>query len=87
MSAEETAKRVKQLMVDNLTTSTSWSQVDDDYPLLAKAVIDSLGMMKLVALIEEEFEVEIEDDDIVPDNWRTITHIAALVESKRSSTV
>jgi acyl carrier protein len=87
MSAEETAKRVKQLMVDNLTSSGSWSQVDDDYPLLAKAVIDSLGMLKLVALIEEEFEVEIDDDDIVPDNWKTIRHIAALIESKRSKTM
>ncbi len=84
MSTDETAKRIKQLMADNLTFSGSWSQVDEEYPLLAKAVIDSLGMMKLVALIEEEFDVEIDDDDIVPDNWRTIGHIAGLVESKRS---
>jgi acyl carrier protein len=84
VSTDETAKRIKQLMADNLTFSGSWSQVDEEYPLLAKAVIDSLGMMKLVALIEEEFDVEIDDDDIVPDNWRTIGHIAGLVESKRS---
>ena len=84
MSTDETARRIKQLMVDNLTFSGSWSQVDEDYPLLANAVIDSLGMMKLVALIEEEFDVEIDDDDIVPDNWRTIKHVAGLVESKRS---
>ena len=71
-------------MVENLTYSGSWSEVDEDYPLLAKHVIDSLGMLKLVSLIEEEFDVEIDDDDVVPDNWRTIRNIAALVESKRS---
>jgi acyl carrier protein len=84
VSTDETAKRIRQLMADNLTFSGSWSQVDEDYPLLAKAVIDSLGMMKLVALVEEELDIEIDDDDIVPDNWRTIRHIAGLVESKRS---
>jgi len=71
-------------MVENLTYSGSWSEVDEDYPLLAKHVIDSLGMLKLVSLIEDEFDVEIDDDDVVPDNWKTIRHVAALVESKRS---
>ena len=84
VSTDETTQKIKQLMADNLTVSGSWSQIDEDYPLLAKQVIDSLGMMKLVSLIEQEFDIEIDDDDVVPDNWKTIRHIAALVESKRS---
>ena len=84
MSTDQTAQRIRQLMVENLTYSGSWSEVDEDYPLLAKHVIDSLGMLKLVSLIEEEFDVEIDDDDVVPDNWKTIRHVAALVDSKRS---
>jgi acyl carrier protein len=84
VSTDRTAEQIKQLMVENLTYSGSWSDVDDDYPLLAKHVIDSLGMLKLVSLIEEEFDVEIDDDDVVPANWKTIRDIAALVASKRS---
>ena len=49
MSTDQTAERIKQLMVENLTYSGSWSEVDEDYPLLAKHVIDSLGMLKLVS--------------------------------------
>jgi acyl carrier protein len=78
-----TEAKIKDLIEKNLTWSGSWSDVDEDYPLLAKQVIDSLGMLKLVSVIEEEFDVEIDDDDIVPDNWRTIRDIAALVESKK----
>jgi acyl carrier protein len=85
VSTDRTAERIKQLMVENLTYSGSWNEVDDEYPLLAKHVIDSLGMLKLVSVIEEEFDVEIDDDDVVPANWKTIGDIAALVESKRSS--
>jgi acyl carrier protein len=84
VSTDQTAQRIRQLMTENLTYSGAWNQVDEDYPLLAKHVVDSLGMLKLVSLIEEEFDVEIDDDDVVPDNWKTIRHIAALVESKRS---
>lgn len=78
-----TEAKIKELIQGNLTWNGSWSDVDEDYPLLAKGVIDSLGMLKLVSLLEEEYDVEIDDDDIVPDNWRTIRDIAALVESKR----
>lgn len=85
MSSDRLAERIKELMVENLTYSGSWSDVDEEYPLLAKHVIDSLGMLKLVSLIEEEFDVEIDDDDVVPSNWKTIRDIAALVASKRSS--
>ena len=79
-----TEQKIKELMASNLTYAGSWNDVDEDYPLLAKQVIDSLGMLKLVALIEEEFDVEIGDDDIVPDNWKTIRDIAGLVESKQA---
>jgi acyl carrier protein len=78
-----TEGKIKELIEKNLTWSGSWSDVDEDYPLLAKGVIDSLGMLKLVSLLEEEYDVEIDDDEIVPDNWRTIRDIAALVDSKR----
>lgn len=79
MSTEE---RIKELMASNLNWSGSWSEVDDDYPLLEKQVVDSLGMITLISLLEDEFDVEIEDGDVVPGNFRTIRDIAGLVESK-----
>ena len=47
---------------DNLHWSGSWADVDEDYPLLEKHVVDSLGMITLISLLEEEFDVEIDDD-------------------------
>ena len=41
-------------------------------------------MLKLISLIEEEFGIEIDDEDVIPDNWRTVRTIAALVDSKRN---
>lgn len=81
MSTEE---RIKGLMASNLHWSGSWDDVDEEYPLLEKHVVDSLGMITLISLLEEEFDVEIDDTDVVPSNFRTIGQIAALVDSKRS---
>jgi acyl carrier protein len=71
-------------MASNLRWSGSWSDIDEDYPLLEKQVVDSLGMVKLVSLLEDEFDVEIDDGDVVPSNFRTIKDIAGLVDSKRA---
>ena len=79
-----TEQQIRDLMVNNLTWNGSWSNVNEDYPLLANEVVDSFGILKLISLIETEFGVRIEDEEIVPDNWRTIRDIAALIESKRS---
>ena len=77
-----TEERIKTLMASNLQWGGSWDDVDATYPLLEKHVVDSLGMIKLISLLEDEFDVEIDDDDVVPGNFLTIEHIAALVERK-----
>ena len=41
-------------------------------------------MVRLISLLEDEFDVEIDDRDVVPSNFESIGRIAALVESKRS---
>lgn len=77
-----TEQRIKDLMADNLQWRGSWADVDADFPLLEREVVDSLGMIKLISLLEEEFDLEIADDEVVPGNFRTIREIATLVESK-----
>jgi acyl carrier protein len=79
-----TEERIRELIADNLQWGGSWSDVDSDYPLLEKQVVDSLGMITLISLLEDEFAVEIDDGDVVPGNFRTIRDIAALVERKRA---
>jgi acyl carrier protein len=79
-----TEEQIKDLLAGNLHWSGSWAEVDVDYPLLENQVVDSLGMITLISLLEDEFDVEIDDRDVVPSNFASIGRIAALVESKRS---
>ncbi|MBC6998006.1 acyl carrier protein [Cytophaga sp. FL35] len=46
---------------------------DDD--LLADGLIDSLGMMKLVAYVEKEAQIKIPPEDLTLENFMTIDHI------------
>ena len=77
----------RDLIVDHLRWNGSRTELTDDVSLIEKHVLDSLDMMKLISLVEEEFEIEIDDCDVVPANFETIGQIAALVEKKGAQRV
>ena len=56
--------------------------VDSDTLLLDEKVIDSMGVIELVAFLEETYKVEFMDDDLTVDNFKTIGSISELILSK-----
>jgi methoxymalonate biosynthesis acyl carrier protein len=47
--------------------------------------VNSLLAMQLVAFVEKEFGVHVEDADLDLDNFRTVSSIASLVERKQGA--
>lgn len=53
---------------------------DFNLNLFENDMLDSLGIAQLVASMEETFHIEIDPEDILPENFSTINEISALVE-------
>jgi acyl carrier protein len=49
---------------------------------LAEGEVDSLGVEQLVEYVFEVWKVELEDEEIVEENFETVPALAALVEAK-----
>lgn len=77
-----TEQRVRDLIADNVRWGGDRSQLTADFALIDNQVIDSLGMISLVSALEDEFGIDVDDEDLVPDNFATIGQIAAFIESK-----
>jgi acyl carrier protein len=75
-------ERIRQFVRDEVLFDLGGAPVADDTDLL-DGKMDSLGLMRLVAFIEEEFDVEIDDVEITQENFRTVVGIARLVERSR----
>lgn len=52
----------------------------DDDQLVESGIIDSLGVMTVLSFLEEEFNLQIPGEDLVPENFASISAISALVE-------
>lgn len=60
--------------------------VQDGDALLEGGLLDSQGMLEVVIFIEQQFGVVVADEDLTPDNFKSIETIAAFIHFKRNST-
>jgi acyl carrier protein len=55
------------------------AEIGNETDLLESGVIDSGGVYELLGLIEEQFRYVVPDSEVVPDNFRSIPALAAMV--------
>ena len=56
----------------------------DSTSLVSSGILDSLDIMSLIMDLEREFEIEIEPEDVLSENFESVSAITALVEKCRS---
>jgi acyl carrier protein len=56
----------------------------DSMSLLDNGIIDSVGVMELVAFLEQDHGLEVNDEDLVPENFDSVDNLAGFVTRKRA---
>jgi acyl carrier protein len=51
--------------------------------LLDNGIMDSVGVMELVAFLEGDLELTINDDELVPENLDSVDNLTKFVSTKR----
>ena len=74
---------IKEFIISEL--SEKKEIIDDKDDLLMGGIIDSLGIMKLVAYLEETFSLKIKDEDLISENFISIENIHSFVDLKTTS--
>ena len=72
--------RIKQYIVRE-----SFSQegsVREETLIFENGLLDSMGFLLLIDFLKQEFQIEVQDSDLVDDNFRSINNISAFVIKK-----
>ena len=80
---ETAADVIRDHIARNILFSSKGYPYSDDASFLEEGIIDSMNVMELIAFVEESFGIQINDDEIMPDNFDSVSRIAAFVERKR----
>jgi acyl carrier protein len=84
-STGTTTQDVKAVLVSVLGIEDRAATIDDSTPLLGNLPeLDSMAVLELVAALEQQFGVTIDDDDVTAEAFDTLGTLAELVEAKRS---
>lgn len=76
---------VQQFIVDEFMPDVPVSELDVDMDLIENGVIDSLGLLKVIAWIESRFEVSVDAMEMVPENFSSVRAISAFLDRARQA--
>ncbi len=85
MNDSETTKRKIREFVMEEAQSKGITDIGDGDSLTEAGIVDSLGIFRLVSFLEESFGLRIGDEEIVHDNFLTISDIEQFVSAKLAS--
>ncbi len=80
---------IKQFIKDEFIPGSQHEEIPNDLDLLQSGILDSLAVLRLVAFIEDQFDIALDPDEIDPENFKSINSMNHLIakKSEDSSTV
>jgi len=73
--------KVKNFIIDNFLYGESIN-LDENGNLVETGIIDSTGILELINFLEKNFDIEINDEEIIPENFGTIRNIVLFLQKK-----
>jgi acyl carrier protein len=78
-------KIIRKFLVENFVLSDQVDQMGFDASLLENGVIDSTGILELVFFVEDKFTIQIDTDEVLPENFDSINRLAAYIRKKQAA--
>lgn len=78
-------QQLRRFVIDNFTFGQGGDGLSNDDSFLDRGIIDSTGVLELVAFLEEKYEITIEDQELVPDNLDSISKLVTFLDRKLQS--
>ncbi|PYU97128.1 MAG: acyl carrier protein [Acidobacteria bacterium] len=75
-------EELRRFIIDNFLFGVEDSQFSDDDSFLEKGLIDSTGVLELVAFIEEQYGIRFQDDEIIPENLDSVNKLIQFLNKK-----
>jgi acyl carrier protein len=74
--------QLRQYIAENLLFNDNGAGLDDEESFLDSGVVDSLGVLELATFVEDTFAIEVPDDEVIPDNFDSISKLTAYIGRK-----
>jgi acyl carrier protein len=78
----EIREQVRAFIAQNFYVREAAS-LSDDASFLDQGIVDSTGVLEVIAFLEKEFDIVVDDEEMLPENLDSVASIAAFVARKK----
>jgi acyl carrier protein len=73
---------IRDFVISNFLFGQDGGRLSDTESFLENGIIDSTGVLELVAFLEQQFGIAVGDRELVPENLDSVVNAAAFVARK-----
>jgi len=74
--------QVRSFVVENFLFGVDAEKLSGDASFLEEGIIDSTGILELVSFLEGTFGIQVEDEELLPENLDSINNVVAFLQKK-----
>ena len=74
---------VTEFITQEIIHGSAGKDLDPDLSLLEEGILDSLGLQQLITFLEQKYDITVDDEDLMPENFESVNAIAALIEKNQ----
>ena len=67
--------------IKNEVMKNANANLGDDQDLLSSGILDSLGILQVVAFIDDQFGIQVPDEDVVFENFQSLNALTGYLDS------
>jgi acyl carrier protein len=76
------SRQLRDYIVENFLFGDTETEFSDTDSFMEKGIIDSTGILEVITYIEENFNIKIEDHELIPENLDSISNIVSFIDRK-----
>lgn len=75
-------QRIRNYILENFLFTDDESAIDVNASFLEEGILDSTGILEVIMFLEEEFDVKVIDEEMIPENLDSVTNLVKFISKK-----
>ena len=80
----EIINTIRNFIIENFLFEED-ENLKEETSFLENGILDSTGVLELIAFLEETYDIEVEDKELIPQNLDSITNVTQYVRKKQEA--
>jgi len=81
-TAAKLETQIRSYILENFLYTSDVSKLRNDDSFLEEGILDSTGILELLMFVEETFGVQVDDEEVIPENFDSVDRLMRYILQK-----